>query len=185
MSKTRVHLAAVAIGGALAAGLCAPAFAQEAGATPPAPAPGAHRDWRGGGDPAQFKARMEERRARRLQTLHDAIGLRPDQEAAWQAFVADSKPAMQGREHGRRGPDGGGGQGEQARAPLTTPERLDRMSQRMGEMQARLAQRAAAVKRLYTALDPRQQKTFDALFSLGRRGHFGHGGFGRGEGWRG
>ena len=33
---------------------------------------------------------------------------------------------------------------------------------------------------LRVALDARQQKTFDALFSLGERGRFGRGG-----GWRG
>lgn len=185
MSKTRVQLAAMAIGGAIAIGLGAPAFAQEAGASlPPAQGPGDRHDWRRGGDPAQMKARMEAHRERRLQTLHDALGLRPDQEGAWQAFVTDSKAGMQGREHARRGPDGAGG--DQDRAPLTTPERLDRMSQRMAQMQARLAQRAAAVKRLYAALDARQQKTFDALFSLARRGRPGPGGGrGFGGGWRG
>ena len=49
------------------------------------------------------------------------------------------------------------------RAELSTPQRLDRMMERMQERQARFAQRAEAVKRFYASLDPRQQKTFDAL----------------------
>jgi hypothetical protein len=183
MSTTSARLTAAAIGCGLAFALAGGALAQQAGAPPTPPDAAGRHAW---GDPAQMKARMEERRQHRMQVMHDALGLRADQEGAWQSFLADSKTAWQGRTDRRRGPDGRGGPGgAEERSKLTTPERLDRMSQRMAQLQARLAQRAATVKRFYAALDARQQKTFDALFSLGR-GRFGHGfgrdGFGEGRG---
>ena len=60
--------------------------AQDAPAAPGAP--GAHRTW----DPAQFRARMEARRAERLKALHDVLAIRPDQESAFQSFAAAIKP---------------------------------------------------------------------------------------------
>jgi hypothetical protein len=127
-----------------------------------------------------MKARFEARRAQRAQLLHDALGLRPDQDAAWQAFLADMRP-----------PEGEAGRHERHRepgaAPSTTPERLDRMAQRMSERQARFQHHAEAVKRFYASLDARQQKTFDALMALrggehGRMGGRGFGGPGEGPG---
>ncbi len=156
--------AAMALGLSLS---CATAgHAQDQG--PPPGGPGAHdgaRHW----DPAAMKARFEAHRQARAQLLHDALGLRPDQDGAWQAFLAEMKP-----------PEGDAGRRQHMRqdgaAPLTTPERLDRMAQRMSERQARFQHRADTVKRFYAALDARQQKTFDALTAL-RRGGMG-GGFG-------
>jgi hypothetical protein len=164
MRPTRARLAVAAITCGLATMMAGAAWAQQAGDGTPAPQrDSAHRPW---GDEGQMKARMEGRRDRRLQVLHDALGLRSDQETAWQAFVADSRTARDDRERGRPT----GSQAEEARAPLTTPERLDRMSQRLAALQARLARRAVAVKRFYADLDARQQKTFDALFAMGARG---------------
>ena len=182
MTKIGKHIAAAALAGGFALSLAAFAQAQDQGAAPPAGPPGAHdgHHW----DPAAMKAHMQERHQRRLQTLHDALGLRADQESAWQAFAADSGRGPEGRKPGGREHGQGGGQPP---APLTTPEKLDRMTHRMGEMQARLEKRAETVKRFYAALDPRQQKTFDALFAM--RGHGGmghhheHGGDGGGAGW--
>lgn len=125
-----------------------------------------------------MQAHFEARRQARAQLLHDALGLRPDQGGAWQAFLAEMRP-----------PEGDAGRGRHMRdegaAPLTTPERLDRMAQRMGERQARFQHHAEAVKRFYGVLDARQQKTFDALIALhggehggmGGRGFGGHHGF--------
>jgi hypothetical protein len=178
MSKTPIRMAGV-IGFGVVIALASAASAQDG--RPESPQPGAQGrpSW---GDPAQMKARTEQHRQQRMQTLHDALGLRPDQEGAWQAYVADSQAARGGDQHSRRG----AGEGEQPSAPLTTPERLDRMNQRLSQLQTRMAQRAAAIRRFYGALDPRQQKTFDALFALagqgGGRGRFGHG---DGGPWRG
>ena len=164
--------AAMALGHGLS---CATAgHAQDQG-----PPPGAHdggRHW----DPVAMKAHFEARRQAHAQLLHDALGLRSDQEGAWQAFLAEMRP-----------PEGEAGHRPHMRdegaAPLTTPERLDRMAQRMGERQARFQHHAEAVKRFYAALDGRQQKTFDALTALRRGEHGGMGdhGFGGHHGFGG
>ena len=122
-----------------------------------APAAGPSKNAPHGWDPAQMRARMQARRDARLHVLHDALGLRADQEAAWQTFATDSaRPHDGARRDHRRGDD----------VALTTPERLDRMALRMGEKQAQLQRRAQSVKRFYAALDARQQKTFDALVAM-------------------
>jgi hypothetical protein len=172
--KTPRSLTAAAIGCGLALGLGGAGRAQDAAASAqPAPGGEAAHHW---GERDQMRARFEAGRQRRLQTLHDALGLRPDQESAWQAYVADSKPPED------RGPGGWTREpGDEARAPLTAPQRLDRMGQRIAALQARLERRAATVKRFYAVLDQRQQKTFDALFSLGLRGRLAARGFGPGR----
>ncbi len=143
---------------------------------PPA-APPAHRTW----DPAQMRARMEERRTARLHALHEALGIRLDQEAAFAAFAAAT---MRPPEDGRQGlHPGATGADRAALANLTTPERLDRMGQRMQEHIARrqeaFARRAGATKALYSALSPGQRRTMDALPLL-RGGH--REGWGKGNG---
>ncbi len=65
----------------------------------------------------------------------------------------------------------------------------------MNERAAQAKKRIDATKRLYAALTPTQQKSFDALQKLHRgergkmrehfRGRFGPGGEGGGHGWRG
>ncbi len=150
-------------------------MAQDQGGASPPPA-GAHAGPHAGWNPEQMRARMQQRRQQRLQTFHDALGLRADQEAGWQALVAALQPPA-----GERRPGMERGQGEQG-APLTTPQRLDRMAQRMAERQARFQQRSEAIKRFYATLDARQKKTFDALVSA-HLGRFGMGG-GRGMGGR-
>ena len=171
-----------------AAALCLScgALAQDQ-AAPAAPGAGMHH----GADRAEWKkdreARMAARQERRAQRLHDILNIRSDQEPAFHAFLADIKPAS--REHkdwaGRK-------DGAQAAAPMTTPERLDRMAammaKRTSERQARFQQRAEAVKRFYAVLGPEQKRAFDALHAMrggmhgGGRGGMRHGG---GEGGHG
>ncbi len=161
-------LSAAALAGGLVITLAASASAQQDRPPPPGADAGQGRHW----DQGEAREGFEARREQRQKVLHDALGLRADQEGAWQAFIASSH-----RRDGERGPgmrhrDGDEGQ----RVEISTPERLDRMAQRMAERQARFAQRADAIKRFYAALDPRQQKTFDALLEEGRggMGGFGH-----------
>ena len=170
MNKTIRTLSAAALAGGLALTLASAASAQQ-GAPPQPNAPGAERHF----DRGQMRARFEEHRQHRQQVLHDALGLRADEENAWQAFIASSR-----RPEGERGPGMRHRDGDGERAELTTPQRLDRMAQRMSERQARFAQRAEAVKRFYAVLDGRQQKTFDALIKVrdGGMGHMGGGGWG-------
>lgn len=113
--------------------------------------------------------RMQHRRAEHLQLVHDALAIRPEQESAWQAFAASMTPQPGAWE--RKGE--GKGEGEDRRR-LTTPERLDREVERAQAGVAALQRHAAAVKALYAALTPTQQRTFDALVEL--HGGF-HGGF--------
>lgn len=167
MTKTIRLLSAAALAGGLTFSAIAVAQVQNA---PPQSPPGVadgQRHW----DPGKMRARFEERHQHRQQVLHDALGLRADQEGAWQAFLASSR-----RPEGERGMRRHDGDGE--RAELSTPQKLDRMQQRMAERQQRFAQRADAIKRFYAALDGRQQKTFDALIMArgGGMGGFGHGG---------
>ena len=162
-------LSAAALAGGLAITLAASASAQQ---DRPPPPPGADAGQGQHWDQGQGRDRFEARREQRQKVLHDALGLRADQEGAWQAFITSSH-----RRDGERGPgmrrrDSAEGQ----RVEISTPERLDRMAQRMAERQSRFAQRADAIKRFYAALDPRQQKTFDALLAEGEggMGGFGH-----------
>jgi len=167
-----VRLPALALIAALAG-----ASAVQAQDAPAAPgAPGAHRTW----DPAQFRARMEARRAERLKALHDVLAIRPDQESAFQSFAAAIKPPER-----TPGDHPGGKGGDRAElASLTTPERLDHMAQRMQERtqrwQAAFARRVEATKALYSALSPEQRRAMDALPLL-RGGHDGDHGRGHGH----
>lgn len=163
-----VRLPALALCAVLASAAAVQAQESAAPAAPPA-----HRGW----DPTQFRARVEARRAERLKALHDVLAIRPDQESAFQTFAS-----------ALRAPGGQPGRKPQDRAALTnltTPERLDRMAQRMQERtarhQARFAQRATATKAFYATLDPTQQKAFDALSLLRGGDHHGRWGHGRGS----
>ena len=187
MTKTIRMLSAAALAGGLVLSLASIAGAQNVAPPPPPGAPGAHGHHF---DPAQMRAHMEELRQHRQQLLHDALAVRPDQEAAWQAFVAARRPPEGERGPGMRRPGGP----DQAQQPeLTTPQRLDKLQARMAERQQRMTQRIDATRRFYAALDPRQQKAFDALSHMDRGGmggfghrHGGHdGGWGAGGGWGG
>lgn len=166
ITKPRILLAgAAALALSVASAVCA---------QPAPPPPGAASD-HAGPDREAFRERMQARRQERLQTLHDALSLRPDQEGAWRAYVDGMKPpeGREGREHMARAEGSG---------PMTTPERIDRMMQRMSERQAAFSRRADGVKRFYSALSPTQQRTFDALARMRMGGGFGRGGFGHGGG---
>jgi periplasmic protein CpxP/Spy len=132
---------------------------------PPAPGPGApptaqqRADW--------MHARMEAR----AKALHDILNLRPDQEAAFQAFQAAMAPQPHGDRHEH---------GDQAAGPVTTPERLDHMAERMAKHEAAFHQRADAIKAFYAVLSSDQQRAFDALPLMGGDHHGGHRGMGHG-----
>ena len=120
----------------------------------------------------QRAARMHDRQEAHAKALHAILNLRPDQEAAFQAFQAAMTPQPgQHHEHKDRG----------AVEAMTTPQRLDRMADRMAKHQADFQRRAEAIKTFYAALGPEQQRAFDALRMItgGHRG-MGHGGMGHG-----
>jgi hypothetical protein len=163
MIATRVS--ALALAAVLGVSAVASAQSPPGQGYPPQP-PQARADW---------GERREAREAAHFKALHDALNIRPDQEAAFQAFAAASTSPENGAK-----PDGMRAERQQM-ATMTTPERLDAMSRRMDErmerMRDRFQRRAAAVKAFYAALGPDQRRTFDALPQLAG------GGMGMGHGW--
>jgi protein CpxP len=153
-----------------AAGLATATFAQEPppGAPPAAPLAG-HPEWA-----AKMREHMHQRAEARAKALHDILNITPDQEAAFQTFIASIKPP-----EGRGPMDGHHDRGEMS--ALTTPERLDKVAARIAERQAAFQRRADAIRHFYAALSPAQQRAFDAMHGL-MGGHHGHGG---GHGWGG
>ena len=144
---------APALAGVLSLGFAAATLAQDV-PPPPAAEAGQHADREA------RRAEWEARRAEHIQKLHDELGVRPDQEAAFQTFTQ----SMHGDgghhgHHGMRGPDGQGGE----HADLTTPERIDRAERRMGERHDAFERHAEAVKAFYAVLSPDQQHKFDEL----------------------
>lgn len=134
-----------------AAGLATATFAQEPppGEPPPAPMAG-HPEW------AKMREHMQERAQAKAKALHDILNIAPDQEAAFQTFIASMTPPE------GRGPMDGDHERDEM-AALTTPERLDKMAARMAEHQATFQRRADAIRRFYSALSPAQQRAFDAM----------------------
>ncbi len=99
--------------------------------------------------------RKQERQARQQKHLADLqrqLQLQPPQEAAWNRFAQAMQPLAQPPARLDRA----------SWEKMSTPERIDRMQALHAEREARMKQRADATKALYAALNPEQQKTFDA-----------------------
>lgn len=168
----RIHKHILAAG--LLAGLGFGAIAQPA---PQAPADGqqfAHRGEHGQMNPQrmeEMRARMEQRRAERLEFFKFKLKVTPAQEGAWNAWTAAMKPPAQRMAR----PD----RAEFER--LSTPERIDRMRALRATRQAEMDRRMDATKVFYASLNPDQKRLFDAeslRFLGGRRGGHHGGGFG-------
>jgi hypothetical protein len=161
---------------ALLAALSAGAMAQPQ--TPPSTqsnAPAAAQGERGRTDPGrmeQFRARMQERMAKRMDRLKQKLQITGTQEGAWSTWTSALKPTP------RQRPD----RAEFAR--LSTPERIDRMRAMRTARNAEMDRRADATKNFYAALSPEQKKVFDQESLRFGRGHgkgeHGHGGHHRG-----
>jgi protein CpxP len=142
-------------------------FAAGAVTAQPAPPPMTGSDHDG-----FMRDRMEKHMEAREKALHDALGLRSDQEPAWASLKAAIKPPADDR---RERPELEG---------LTTPERLDAMSRMMAEHQSRFQAHASAIKAFYAQLTAQQRKVFDAMPMMGhglmRGDHHRRGGDGPG-----
>lgn len=142
-----------------------------ASAQPPGPPPGGGpvvRMMHGGPDGAEMKALHEQMMKQHLDDLTTVLRLRPDQEAALQAFVAahhgpDGMQRFEMRHEGPAGPP----------KAMATPERLAEEARHEQAMAAEHEKARAALARFYAALSPDQQKVFDALQRLGGGGHMG------------
>ena len=126
---------------------------------------------------AQHEAMMHAHMEAHAKAMHDILAIRPDQESAWQAFIASMVPPHHAdMDH----------HGDGQETAMTTPERLDHMSAEMAEHQAAFQRHAEAVKRFYAVLTPQQQKAFDALSKMmmhhmGHEGGMGHHDMGMGH----
>lgn len=167
--------------GRLALFLSAVAIGVPAGAQTPRAASASH-----GGDRPDRVERREDWRAKmqaheRQEAADVALLLRlkPDQQAAYQAWTASLRPPEGERRGDWKHDDGEG-------TPQTLPQELDRMQARMAERDQRMRAHLEATRRFYAALSPEQQTLFDALMRL-RHGGGRHGGLHgrRGPGMRG
>jgi len=97
--------------------------------------------------------------ADRLQKLHDALKLAPEQEAGWKAW---SEPMLQ-----QAGKMADMRTEREAMMKLPAPERMEKMLDRMKEHQKRMEAHVEATKTFYAGLSPEQRKTFDAFQPFG------------------
>jgi len=165
MINRNIRLLAGLSAAALIMGASAAAMAQ---AQPPGPPPA-----------GAWKEHAERRGAERIHALHDLLNIHPDQETAFQAFVAAIRP----HHHDEAGPPAAPTEADQA--ALTTPQRLDRVAAMISKRQAVFQARADATRTFYAALSPEQQRAFDALPLIGFGGELGERGHGPGGQWRG
>lgn len=119
----------------------------------------------------QFQSRRQAFHAQRLAGLKDKLKLKPEQEAAWQAFASASQPVGKGMDRQAMRDEFG---------KLNAPQRMDRMLVLTDQRRARLVQRAETVKQFYAQLNPEQQSVFDREAMLFRHGKHRHAG-GRGQ----
>jgi protein CpxP len=148
------------------------ALATFAQAQPPGPPPGPGggpviRMIHGGPGEGDMKAMHEAMMRQHVEDMRTVLRLRPDQEAALQAFVGAHEPHMEMRHE-----DGPAA----APKPMTTPERLAEQARHEQAMAAEHEKARAALARFYAALSPDQQRVFDALQRLqgGPMGGGGH-----------
>lgn len=150
------------------------AFAQQPGYTQPGYTPSAAppnvygAPTRGGPERGDRRAR----RQARLTEMRAAIGLRPEQEPAFRAFLQARRPDPAMRERRRA---------ERARTmTLSVPARMEARLARAPEREAMLRRRLDATRRFYAALSPDQQRAFDAYARdrMGRRHGGGRGALG-------
>ncbi|MBS0316535.1 MAG: Spy/CpxP family protein refolding chaperone [Proteobacteria bacterium] len=138
------------------AGVIAGASIAAIAQTPPPPPPPAAPAQVQPRDPAQWRAKMAERHAKRMERLKTELKITPQQQGAWNRFAEALQPPAP-PEHASR---------EKMReqfARMTTPERIDRMRALRDRRAALMDQREIATKTFYAALSPEQQKKFDDI----------------------
>jgi hypothetical protein len=154
----------------LAAGLIASIGIGAIAQTQPAPqhpgsAPHMMQGQRGAQDGARgerFRARAQERMAKRLGVLKAQLKITAAQEGAWTAWTTALQPSANRPQRMDR----------EAMMRLTTPERIDRMKALRAARNAEMDRRLDATKTFYAALGAEQKAVFDAV---GMK-HFGKGG---------
>ena len=97
-------------------------------------------------------AAMQKKMAERQAAFKAELQLKPEQEPAWNAFVARTQPQARPAPQGTR----------EDWSKLTTPQRLDKLQALKTQRDAAFAQRTDAIKSFYAALNVDQQKVFDS-----------------------
>jgi hypothetical protein len=147
---------------ALSAALLITSSIHLTGFAQPANPPQGGRPMMGG---AQMESQREARHQKHLNDLKSALQLDATQESAWNAFSTEMKAPLKrpSRPHPAE------------MEKMTTPERIDKMMAFKSERDAEMNKRMAATKTFYAALNPVQQKTFDAqTHKFMKKGHMGH-----------
>lgn len=88
--------------------------------------------------------------------LREALKLTPEQDAAWKKLLASEHPMGMDRAQAGKADDW---------AKLSTPERAERMLERMRSHEAAMSEHVAALKAFYATLSPEQKKIFDDAHS--------------------
>jgi len=109
-----------------------------------------------GGGPEQRAAMMRERHAERMELLEARLKLKPEQGAAWQAFVAARTAHHETMWQGRRAM-----RDRATTAPALFEQRIQGMEQRLASMKTT----AQAANDLYAALDAEQKQVMDRFFT--------------------
>ena len=117
---------------------------------------------------AERHAEMQKKMAERQAAFKAELKLTPEQEPAWNAFIARTQPQAAPVRQSPR----------EDWSKLTTPQRLDRMQAHKAERDAAMAKRVEAIKSFYATLNADQQKVFDTK----RLGGFQRAGMHRGDG---
>ncbi len=106
-----------------------------------------------------FREYRGERMEQRQKDLHEKLKLSVEQEVGWKKLI-DSE---------RSGPWAKMGRTEDW-AKLTTPERAEKMQERMTAQQTAMAEHLVVLKEFYATLTPAQKKIFDDFHAGPRRG---------------
>lgn len=109
-----------------------------------------------GGDPEQRAALMRERHAERMELLEARLKLKPEQQAAWQAFIAARTAHHETMWQGRRAM-----RDRATTAPAHFEQRIQGMEQRLASMKTT----AQAASELYGTLDAEQKQVMDRFFT--------------------
>ena len=132
--------------------LASAAMAQEA-PQPSAPTYAAQQHNRQQQDKTHY---LQQKQTQRWERMKNLLQLQPQQQAAWDTYVAAMQPAA--RPQAQKHPK-----------DMTTLERLEWKSQMRKTYQQNAEQRDQATRKFYTSLNAQQQKAFDSLHQDGKR----------------
>ncbi len=112
------------------------------------------------GDRGNYFEHQGERMERHHKRLLEALKLSPEQEVSWKKFVASDGSMRMDR----------GAMKSEEWVKLTSPERAEKMLERMKERQTRMGEHVVALKEFYAVLTPEQKSTFDKFHTGPRHG---------------